>query len=82
MNASEVHVKNLSKTVKEHRAALANPERRGEPYSQETLHAEQRTKPWTSEVPRRSSASVQLLILEMLLTGHVDACYSRLPRIN
>ncbi len=41
MNAPKVHVTNLSKIAKEHRAALANPECRGEPSSQEIPHAEQ-----------------------------------------
>ncbi len=40
MSAHKVHVMNLSKTAKEHRAALANPECRGEPYCQEIPHAE------------------------------------------
>ncbi len=47
MNTHEVHVMNLSTTAKERRAALADQECRGEPYSQEIPHAEQGTKPGT-----------------------------------
>ncbi len=66
MNAHDVHVMNLSRTAKEHRAALANQECRGEPYCQEIRHAEQRAKPGTYIV-------VILFKIKMLLYNIINS---------